>query len=76
LGPFVLRFKDLPTANGPWLGGLRRIRHDPQARLGHLQDAERWIRGRVLEMEHPDLAHDPVAAPRPLNLDDAVERLV
>src|SRR5207245_4330649 len=73
---FVLRFEDAPSGRGRRSRGLGSLRDDPHAGLGHLEEAERWIRGRVLEMEHADLADDPVAAPGPLDLDDAVEGLV
>ena len=76
LGPFVLGFEDPPAADGPWLSRLRRIRYDPHAGLGHLQDAEGRVGRGVFEMEDADLPDDSIAAPAPLDLDDAVERLM
>src|SRR5207247_2233070 len=76
LAAFVLGFYDAPSGCGCWGGRLRGGQHNPHAPVGDLEESEGWIRRRVLEMKDADLPHDPIAAPGPFNLDDAVEGLV
>src|SRR3989304_2199899 len=48
----------------------------PRALGGRLEDAERGVGRRILQVDDADLPHDVVPDPRAFELDEAVERLV